>query len=234
MKFDLSHIKFSHYDIKRKIMLPKESSNELAELVGIILGDGNIHSYSKGKKVGTYMVRIAGDFRFEFDYFNNYVSNLIMNLFNMKSKFYQKKNSNSYYLIIHSKTLVKFFYLIGLNSGNKIKNQTTIPKWIWEKESYLKACVRGLIDTDGSIYELLPHWPGLFQLTFENKNITLLKDTRKAFLKLGFQVSRLCGSKKRGSTKFYITRKDQIKKYLKEIGFSNRKHSHRIRDFIAP
>ena len=75
---------------------------------------------------------------------------------------------------------------LGLKPGNKIKSQTTIPKWIWKSDELLKACVRGLIDTDGSVYELLPHWPGLFQITFENRNITLLRDLRKAFLKLEY------------------------------------------------
>jgi hypothetical protein len=71
-------------------------------------------------------------------------------------------------------------------------------------------------------------------MTFENKNITLLNDTRKAFQKLGFHVSKICGKRAKHGTKFYITRKDQIKKYLKEIGFSNLKQINRIKNFRAP
>ncbi len=228
MKFDLSHIEFSHYDKKRGIKLPNEPSKELAELVGVILGDGNINS----RKAGSHQIRITSDSRL--DYLTEHVAKLSILLFNITPTFYYFKGRNVQHLIISGKSIVDFFSFMGLKPGNKIKNKTTIPRWIWTKRNYLKACVRGLIDTDGSIYELLPHWPGLFQLTFENKNETLLRDTRKAFLRLGFKVSKLCGSKKRGSTKFYITRKDQIKKYLKEIGFSNKKHSHRIKSFLAP
>jgi hypothetical protein len=90
------------------------------------------------------------------------------------------------------------------------------------------------MDTDGSIYELKLHWPGLFQLTFENRNTTLLRDLRDAFIKLGFTVSKLCGNRLEQGTKFYITRKDQIEKYLKEIGFSNMKHRIRAKKLTAP
>lgn len=234
LKFDLTKIEFSHYDIKRGITLPKYPSEELAELVGIILGDGNIHKYTKGKNVGTYMIRIAGDIRYEYDYFNNYISRIIQKLFNITPSFYRMKQANTYYLLVHSKLLVEYLSILGLKSGNKIKNQSTIPRWIWDDNKFLRVCLRGLIDTDGSIYELLPNWPGLFQLTFENHNYTLLKDTRRAFIEVGFIPSKITGSIKRGKTKFYLTRKDQIEKYLKEIGFSNRKHRDRLRNYQSP
>ena len=50
----------------KEIKIPKKSK-ELAELVGIILGDGNINYFKKGKKIGTYMLRISGDKRYDYD-----------------------------------------------------------------------------------------------------------------------------------------------------------------------
>jgi hypothetical protein len=52
---------FFHVDMPslKQISIPSHSE-ELAELSGIILGDGNVQAVS-GKKVGTYCVRIAGD-----------------------------------------------------------------------------------------------------------------------------------------------------------------------------
>ena len=213
--------------VLKQVKLP-EKNEKLAELVGIILGDGNIHEYKKGKKAGTYMIRIAGDYRKEYDYFHNYVGVLFKDLFEVEPKFHKKKNSNTYYIIVHSKLIVDYFKEMGLKPGNKIKNQSTILDWIWEEDKFLKACVRGLIDTDGSIYEFKTHWPGIYQLTFENRNISLLKDLRKAFIELDYKISRICGNRTKDGTKIYLTRKDQIEKYLKEIGFSNTKHTIRI------
>jgi intein/homing endonuclease len=227
-KFNLSNITFSHYDLKRNIKLPKKPSVELAEFIGIVLGDGNVNS----TKSGSHQIRITADSRL--DYLQNHVTKLCVKLFNIIPKFYKFKNRNVLHLIITGKALIEYFLLMGIKSGSKIRNQSTIPKWIWKSDEYLKACLRGLIDTDGSIYELLPNWPGLFQLTFENRNITLLRDTRKIFVELGFNPSKICGNKTNYGTKFYITRKSQIQKYLKEIGFSNIKHIQRTIKLQSP
>jgi intein/homing endonuclease len=204
----------------KKIKIPKKSA-KLAELIGILLGDGNIHYFKKGKKIGSYMVRIAGDKRHEKDYFENYISNLIRDLFNIEPKIELRK-SNEMLLIIHSKKMVEFFISQGLKSGDKIKNKVTIPKWIFEKDIYLKACIRGLIDTDGCIYTLKPHYPNYYQMNFKNFNMRLLKDTRKAFLALGYPISKISKH-----NQLYLTQKAYIRKFYKEIGFSNLKHQKR-------
>ena len=92
----------------------------------------------------------------------------------------------------------------------------------------MAACVRGLYDTDGSVYELLPHWPGLFQVYFSNRNSTLLKDVRKALLKLGINISKI--SLQKGVTpRIYITKKSEIKKFKETIGFKNDRHLKKIK-----
>jgi intein/homing endonuclease len=113
----------------KMIKIPS-NDEKLAEFIGIILGDGNIHCFIKGNHIRTYMIRIAGDYRKDHDYLTNYVANLVEELFSIKVKFYKSKTSNVFYAIIHSKNIINFFESMGLKSGNKIKNQSTIPKWI--------------------------------------------------------------------------------------------------------
>ena len=217
--------KYNKGNLKQITIPPK--SVKLAEFVGIILGDGNIHFYKKGKKIGTYMIRIALDKIKDKDYYTNYIPLLGKNLFGLAPKYYFQ-GGNQALVIYHSRKLVDFFIDMGLKPGSKKTNQTTIPLWIWEKDEWLRACIRGLLDTDGSFYEMKPHWPGLYQITLENFNITLLRDARNALIKLGFKVSKICGNRTEHGTKFYITRKDQINKFYKEIGFSNLKHKQKI------
>ena len=217
----------------KNIKIPKKDE-KLAEFIGILLGDGNIHCYKKGKKIGTYMVRIAGDSIKDFEYLTKHVSNLCEDLFGVKTKLYKQKGSSELMVIMHSRLIVDFLRKMGLRPGNKIDNQSTIPRWVWKNNKYLKACIRGLIDTDGSVYELKPQWPGLYQINFENRNITLLKDLREAFLKLDFKISNICGKRTKEGTKIYLTRKDQIEKFYKEIGFSNPKHIVKLEKIRAP
>lgn len=205
----------------KEIKIPEESK-ELAELIGIVLGDGNIHYFKKGKKIGSYMLRIAGDKVKDYNYLTKYIYCLIKKLFDVEPKI-EKRRNNELLVIVHSKKLVEFFISQGLKPGNKTKNKVGIPSWIFGKEKYLKACVRGLIDTDGCIYSLKPKYPNYYQLSFKNYNIQLLKDVRTAFLKLGYPISNISNNKQ-----IYLTQKEYIRKFYKEIGFSNEKHIKRF------
>ena len=202
--------------------------SELAELVGIMLGDGSIYGSTRNNKLVTHQVTIVGDSVKDRDYLTKYVTYLFQYLFGIQPSYYYSKCSNALYVKVRYKKLLEYLLSIGLKFGNKIKSQVTIPNWIWQDDNYLRACIRGLYDTDGSIYELLPHWPGLFQLSFDNRNMTLLQDVRKVLLHLGFKVSNICAPKTDKTPKIYITRKAEVRKFFEEIGFSNPKHYRKV------
>ena len=217
-----------------KIIKIPEKSEKLAEFVGIVLGDGCISKYIKKNHYHYYAVRIVGDSRHDRDYFLNFVKPLIKELFGIDASVYYRKEANTMDLHARSKQLIYFLLSIGMKDGNKIKNQVGFPKWIWEKEEYVAACLRGLIDTDGCICELLPHWPGLWQLNFDNRSLPLLQDVRRAFLKLGFHPSKIHGSKTPYGNRVDITRKADIHKFYKEICFHNSRHLKRYEPVTAP
>src|SRR3989344_2136306 len=211
----------------KKITIPQKDE-KLAELVGIILGDGNIY-VRKGKNSNNYQFRIVGDSIKDKEYLVGYVKPLIEQLFSISPRVRKHKSFNALFVIVDYKKVVEFLLSIGMHAGNKIDNQATIPTWIFENDLFLKACIRGLVDTDGSIYELKPHWPGLWQICFTNKNETLLHDFRKALLKLGIGCSNIFNYKEgKKASKVYITRKAELSKFYKEIGFSNTKHSKKL------
>ena len=214
--------KFHKNNLKR-IKLPSKNA-KLAEFIGVILGDGHISNHEK-----TYSIRIAGHSKDDKDYLKIYLAKLVEDLFHFKPSFHVGKSSNVIYLSIYGKELITFFSKMNLHPGNKVVNKSTIPNWIWEKDLYLKRCIRGLFDTDACIYKLLPHWPGLFQIQFKNKNFKLIRDARKALIRLGFIVSKLRKPNRDGLLMLYITRKNEIKKYVHNIGFKNTKHQKRYR-----
>ena len=211
----------------KSIKIP-EKSKEFAEFYGIMLGDGNSHK-TKSYKKGTYMIRIVGDSRYDKDYLFNYVKSLVENLFSIKTHSGKFKKQNAIYIEAHSFNLIEFLNLNGFKPGNKIKNKLTIPFWIKENNSYLKCCLRGLIDTDGSIFRMSKRDSNLIRISFTNYNLRLLNDTRESFLELGFHPSKIIHNRQ-----FFISRQEEIKKYLKEIGFSNKKHLKRVKSFFSP
>lgn len=193
----------------------------MAELVGILLGDGSFYI----KDHCNHEVDIALDTK-DVNY-KIYVKNLLK--LNTGAYVWEKpdKSSNCVHIRISSKKPTMALLNVSLKrSGNKIKNKVTIPAWVWTNDSLLGSCLRGLMDTDGSIYRLEPQWPNLFQLSFKNNNGILLKDVRNAFLKLGFHPSKVFGNR------LVITRQDEVLTYFSTIGTKNDTHLKKYSLFL--
>ncbi len=217
----------------KEIIIPPRS-NFLAEFMGIMAGDGNSLSIRKGKKVGVHMIRIAGDIQKDKEYLEIFVKNLINNLFGLKSYLSKLKSTNAAHLVVHSSELVKFLSRTGFPPGNKLKNRIGIPQWITQDKHFLRRYIRGLIDTDGSVYRMSNKDPNLIRIDFTNYNPKLLRDCRKSLHILGYHPSKIINNRK-----IVISRQNEVARYCKEIGFSNSKHIKRLRELdtinrIAP
>lgn len=210
---------------KKKIIIPKKDE-KLAEFIGAVLGDGNINYYKKGKKIGVYQIKIAGDYVKDRDYHLKYLKKIGQELFGLNLNEIKNQKYGERFLVLYSKEAVEFFISLGILPGDKIKNQSSIPQWIFEDNCYIKACIKGLIDTDGSIFRMSQKDHNLIRISFVNHNQKLLSDTKKAFIKLGFNPSKIVRNRT-----FYISRQEEIKRYIREIGFKNPKHLSRLLEF---
>lgn len=202
-------------------LLIKKPSKELAELIGIILGDGNIWC----KKEGYYYVRICGDAEKDRDYLLNYVKPLFEKLFKKKMHLIKHSTHKELFISIGNKDVVFTLNHFGLPSGNKKKNNVGIPNWILESNEYIKACIRGLIDTDGSVCPITGRdYPYIwFSCNIEN----LRKTFKIAMEKIGFNTSKW--NIREGRTPdTYIGKKELIKKYIQTISFKNKRHLSKI------
>lgn len=208
----------------KKIKLPRKSEY-LSELIGTILGDGHIESYTKGTKIRCYSITITGDSRNDKEYLSNYITNIIKKLFREDTKIKESEDSNTLYLRVYGKEIVKFLNNLGLKSGNKKENNQSIPKWIKNNKNYLIPCLRGLVDTDGSIHYISKNNKNL-RISFTSYIPNLLNDVRNSLIKLGFNPSKIINEKQ-----IFLSRKENIERYIKTIGFSNEKHLNRIKKF---
>lgn len=212
----------------KKILIPPENE-KLSELIGIILGDGNLYTHQE-KKSSSYMIRITGDGNKDREYLLEYVKPLCESLFGLEIKVREHRTFNELFIVINSKNALQFLVSKGLKEGDKIKNKVGIPKWIVNNKRFLRACIRGLIDTDGSLYELKPHWPGLWQICFTSKSRRIITDVRNGLIELGIGCSNIYEDKNpKRALKLYITKKSELGKFYKEIGFSNPKHQNKLK-----
>ena len=200
--------KATYRNINYNVVIPKKYSAELSEMVGILLGDGHLSptqvTVTLGKK----------------DEYTGYVSNLMERLFKVRPKVATTKDGH-YVIYLGSVRLVRWFLDMGL-AFNKVNSQVDMPRWCFRNESYMRNVIRGLIDTDGSVYKLKS---GNSQISFCNRSSPLLNSARLLLINLGFNPSRISGFN------IYLTRKKDLSKYYREIGFNNKKNKKRFLEF---
>ncbi len=204
---------------KPKILVEKLTC-ELAEIFGIMLGDGNIWS-----KKGYYYIRITGNAKNDKKYLLQHVKPLFQKVFGIRLKPVFINNKNEMFLRKGSKDLIYTFEVYGLPRGSKKVNNVGIPEWIFKSKEYLKACIRGLIDTDGCVCSITGR--NYTYIWFKSSIPSLRSDFSEAMQRLGFKIAKW--TSKNGTPQTYIGQKELIKKYYREIGFNNPKHIERFK-----
>lgn len=197
-------------NIRNDIRIPNKFSASLAEFIGILLGDGHVTptqvTVTLGKKENQFV---------------DYVADLMEGLFHVKPKKVLTVRGD-FVVYIGSTEAVRWLLSMGL-VHNKVKYQVDFPKWIFDRREFIKKSLRGFFDTDGSVYKLRFG----MQLSYCNKSKPLLTSTRRMLLSMGYFPSRVSNNKN-----VYITRRADLLRYHKEIGFSNKKHEKRFLKFF--
>lgn len=200
------------------IKIPKKSKY-LAEFIGILLGDGNVYI---SKMNGVYQIKITMHSVTDKEYLMEFVNPLLQSLFGVNGSISFDKNRKGINLRLASKRLVFYLLSIGLKAGDKIGNRIIIPEWIIHNKNFSIACIRGLIDTDGIVFE---HKRGShrFHIGFKNNDLQLLVQVWHKFSELGFHPTKI------SINVFYLCRKDEIELFIKRIGFHNNKHLNKCK-----
>ena len=134
----------SLYDVKRGTRFPAEISENLAELVGIYLGDGHL---AKTVYKDEYKFQITGHALQDKFYYEKFVIPLIKEIFNVQPCLRFKKTEKVVELDTFSKGV---FLFLTRNFGLPIGKKTdiTIPSAFFDNTDLLRGCLRGIIDTD--------------------------------------------------------------------------------------
>ncbi len=134
---------------EKEITFPSKPNEKIAELIGIIIEDGNIYFNLKKKK---YYFEITGNPHYELEYFNYINSQLIYFILNKTGTI--KKRGRGLRLRVYSKCFINYLiFTLGLpHSKNKCLN-VRIPVEIKNSSwNILKKTIRGITDTDGSLF----------------------------------------------------------------------------------
>ncbi|MBS3147551.1 hypothetical protein J4219_01560 [Candidatus Woesearchaeota archaeon] len=205
-KLNVSPIKFNTVNITnklKKVQFP-EQSEQLAEFLGIMAGDGHL-----GRPA--YEISIALDKNSDKDYVYH-VSALLEDIFKTKPSIYHQNNITR--VKIYSKELFNFLHLsLGMISGNKM-NKLRIPSFILSNRLFLAAFLRGVFDTDGSFHR---HRPTDAAAEITSADARFLQEVTAALLFLGIRATS-------SGRNVYIYSKEHIHRFFMKIRPSNPKH----------
>ena len=168
MKFDFSEIRYDGVNIRKQINLPDYPTPELAEIIGIMLGDGCLY---QDKKLKFHTVICFN--KNETSYLD-YVKNLFEKYF-YPYRFSLQELENEFFLRNISKVIGRILLLVGIKAGNKVKNKVMVPKWVFGDRKFIISLLRGIFDTDGCVYRKYDNYA---QIQFKFASHTLLKSVR--------------------------------------------------------
>ncbi len=191
----------------------------LSELAGIIIGDGCLYH-----KNSNYLITIAGNIDEDREYYN-YISEMIFRLIQKRPII--KIHQRALRLNLKNKLLFNFFfeYLGMMYDGNKTYD-VVIPSLILKTPVFTKACLRGIVDTDGSVFVSdkpgSPEYPSI-EITTVSKNLAF--QLRHILLNLGYRATLRWHDPKNDfqvrTYKLGLNGWDMLMKWQNDIGFSH-------------
>ena len=158
--------------IKYKELLKDEN---LAELIGIILGDGNLNKHPRTENLRiTLNSKNAG--------YIKHISSLITKVFSKSPSIRKRKNENAVSVDLYQ---CKISERLNLPCGNKIRNNVGIPSWIFLNKKYIIKCLKGLFETDGCFHEDRENYTRCIE--FKNNCKRLREDVYTGLVIFGFK-----------------------------------------------
>ncbi len=146
-------------------------------------------------------------------------------------RIYIHKKHKVWRVSVSSVNLVKYLTIKGLFLGNKVHLQVGVPDWILLKREYIKACIRGLVDTDGSFvihrYKINGKVYVYPKMSFSNRSEPLLEFVYKGLKQFGFNPKRTYKSE------VWLHSQEETKRYLEVVGVSNYKPNLKSLGWVA-
>lgn len=206
-------------------------SADHAEIVGIQLGDGCL---SRNQRYAE--MYIGGDMHEEREYHDTWVKPLyeqtiLIPVFGLYMKYVIRDSLGIYGCHLFYEEVVQYFEAMGICVGPKL--HASIPAWILARPKYAKRCLRGLFDTDGSVYfakNYSAKYPmynyARIQLALTSKTIIdQVEQLLKLFGLSPMRIKAYIGTNGKEPThRIVVHRKADILWFRKHIGFKNSKH----------
>jgi hypothetical protein len=181
-----------------------QESSTLAYIVGVALGDGNLSCPNRR----VTRLRITCDIKYP-----QIIAEVITNLQEIfpknKVSIVKDKKGECIDISVYSNNL-NYLMPWQADMGSKMVQQAHVPKWIMNDEQYIKSALKGLVQTDGSIY--LDR--GYKMVNFTNVVKPLIEDVMNMMQLLGFKPRLSKTMQKSGNIKYTVRLVRDAEKFI--------------------
>lgn len=195
-----------------------------------MIGDGCLSRYfSNYSKKEVFCLLLTGHTH-DLQYYKEALQPIFFREFGIKGCIRLRKDCNATRFETNSKRIFKMFRGLGFPSG--LKNTLTIPKSILSNNDLSIACIRGIFDTDGSIYrrysKKYKNHSKVYNylvIQFRLNSERILKQIKKILEKNSIKTTKI-GEYKR-SFVLRITNQKEINKFIEVVKPNNKHHIKR-------
>ena len=204
---------------KKKIQYNQEFplNAVLCEFYGILMGDGCISAYITADKIKRQDTVISGDKRYEEQYYL-YIKMILEKNFGVNSHVKKYERNNSIHLIIRNKQFSHFLIRQGFPVGEKYAHLTVPEQFINLEWHMLKYLIRGLFDTDGTIFARKDEGYRYPHLGVSTKSSKLRNQLYEILRNRDYPV---CFN---GTDNLFLKGIKNVNRWMEDIGSSNPKH----------
>ena len=179
----------------------------LAYIIGVALGDGNLSNPNKRAT----RLRVTCDS--SYPTLAKEIETALRLLFptNTVSRV-KKKGGTCFDISVYSNKLNEYMsWQVGL--GSKHIQNAHVPHWILDDIQYIRPCLKGLIQTDGSIYTERKY----LTVNFTNVIEILANDVKGMMEQIGYAPHIYQSMQKSGNYKYTVRLSKGVAKFIDEI-----------------
>jgi len=179
-----------------------------AYLVGVALGDGNL-SNPNGRAI---RLRVTCATRYPL-MLKQIVATIHILLPNNKISFVRVPNKKNFlHISVYSNKLNELIPW-RVNKGTKLQQRVRVPGWIKKDHELSIECLRGLLQTDGSIYRDR----GYMMVNFTNSSYPLALDVKRMMQGLGYRPTITSTTQPSGNFKYTVRVARETEKFVRHL-----------------
>lgn len=179
---------------------PLSRNRMLAFLIGLVLGDGHIARFPRTHSL---QITLGTDKPLLWQY----AAEVLKEIFRKEPHIGKRQRSACVDVRIYQKFLDQ---RLGIPAGDRGKILIRFPQWIRRNKTFLISCLKGLFEAEGSFSIHLKTYT--YNLSFSNRNISLLNEVESALKGLGFHPERRKDAVR-------LRRKDEAYRFQRLISF---------------